>query len=120
MKREMTALRLVPLPIHSALEMFAGLALMAAPFVLGAGAAGAVAGVVIGSVVVGLALQALDTDGPPPLAVSVHYAADYGLALGMAGAALVLAAEDATGAAIFGAAAAVQLALNLTTRYSQR
>jgi hypothetical protein len=100
-EREMTALRLVPLPIHSALEMLAGLVLMAAPFVLGATAD-------------------LETGDRAALAVSVHYAADYGLALGMAGAALVLAAGDPTAAAIFGAAALVQLALNLTTRYSQR
>lgn len=116
----MTALRLIPLPIHSALEMLAGLVLMAAPFVLGATAAGMVAGVVVGALVVGLALQSLETGDRAALAVSAHYAADYGLALGMAGGALVLAAGDPTAAAIFGAAALVQLALNLTTRYSQR
>ncbi len=116
----MTVLRLVPLPIHSGLEMLLGLALMIAPFALGASPAGLVVGVVVGALVVGLSLQALDAGGRPPLPVSAHYAADFGLALGMAGGALVLAVDDMTAASILGAAAVAELALTLTTRYSQR
>jgi len=116
----MTVVRLIPLPIHAGLEMLLGLALMAAPFVFGASIAGLVAGVVVGALVVGLALQSLDAGGRPPLPVSAHHAADYGLVLGMAGGALVLGIDDLTAAAIFGAAALAHLTLNLVTRYSQR
>ena len=116
----MTALRLVPLPVHSALEMMAGLLLMAAPFVLGTSTVGMVAGVVVGALVVGLALQALDTGPRGALPVSAHYAADFGLALGMAGAAVVLASADTTAAILFAAAAVTQMTLTLVTRYSAR
>ncbi len=116
----MTALRLVPLPIHSALEMLLGMAIMVVPFALGASTAGIVAGVAVGALVVGTALQGLDAGGRPALPVSAHHAADYGLVLGMAVGALVLGIDDRTAAAVFGAAALAQLALNLTTRYSQR
>ena len=116
----MTALRLVPLPIHSALEMLLGMALMAVPFIIGASTAGIVAGVVVGALVVGLALQGLDAGERPALPVAAHHAADYGLALGMAAGALILAIDDMAAASLFGAAAIAQLALNLTTRYSAR
>ena len=116
----MTAVRLVPLPMHSALEMLAGLLLMAAPFVLGLSTVGMVAGVVVGALVTGLALQALETGDRGALPVAAHHAADYGLALGMAGAAVVLSSEDGGAALLFAGAAIVQLTLNLTTRYSQR
>jgi len=115
----MTALRLVPLPVHSALELLVGLALMAAPFALGLSAAAIVVGVVIGALVAGTALQALDADGRP-LPVSAHYAADYGLTIGLGGAAAVLGSVDAPAAVLFGVAALAQLALTLVTRYSQR
>ncbi len=116
----MTALRQVSLPLHSALEMLLGMALMVLPFVLGASPAGMVAGVVVGALVVGLALQAIDAGGRAPLPVSAHHAADYGLVLGMAGGALVLGIDDQIAATVFGAAAMAQLALTLTTRYTQR
>lgn len=116
MPNEMTAVRLLPLPTHSALESLIGLALVGLPFALGLGTAALVAGVVIGALVVGHALQALDGD----VSVSAHHAADHGLALGMAGAAIVLATADVAAATIFGVAAALQLALNLTTRYVAR
>jgi len=116
----MTAMRLIPLPIHSALELVTGLVLMTLPFALGLGAAAMVSGAVLGALIAGHALQPLDTPGRPPVPVSAHYAADLGLALGLGGAALILAAEDSTAAILFGAAAATQLVLNLATRYSQR
>jgi hypothetical protein len=116
----MTALRLVPLSLHSALEMLLGLLLMVAPFVLGTSAVGMVAGVVVGALVVGLALQALDTGPRGALPVSAHHAADFGLALGMGGAAVVLASADATAALLFAAAAVAEMTLALVTRYSAR
>ena len=114
----MTAVRLLPLPMHSALEMLVGLALLGVPFALGLGTPALVMGVVVGAIVVGNALQTVDTDRR--YSVSAHHAADNGIALGLAGAALVLAASDEAGAVLFAAAAAVQLLLNLTTRYTAR
>ena len=116
----MTALRLVPLPLHSALEMMLGLLLMVAPFILGTSAVGMVSGVVVGALVVGLALQALDPGTRGALPVSAHHAADFGLALGMAGAAIVLAFADNTAAILFAAAAVAEMTLTLVTRYSSR
>ena len=89
----MTAFRLISLPFHGALELLLGVSTMAAPFVLGFGAAGTVVGLVVGALVVGLALGA-------------------GLILSIAG--------DAVAGVFFAAASAAQIALNLTTRYSVR
>ena len=116
----MTAIRLIPLPIHAALELVAGLVLLSAPFALGLSPAAMVTGVVLGALVAGLALQSVDTPGGRPVSVSAHRAADLGLALGLAGAAVILAQEDSTAALLFGGAALTQLALNASTRYSQR
>ena len=114
----MTALRLVPLQIHSAVEMVAGLLLMVAPFALGLSTAAMVSGVVIGALLVGIALQAIDGEGRT-FSVSAHWAADYGLALGLIGAAVVIATVDTSAALLFGGFGLAQLGLNLTTRYSR-
>jgi hypothetical protein len=113
----MTALRLVPLPLHSALEMLVGLVLIGAPFALGLGSAALVSGVVVGALIAGLALQTVE---PGRTSIVAHHAADHGIAIGLAGAAIVFAAVDGTAALLFGAAALAQLALNLTTRYTTR
>ena len=114
----MTALRLIPLPVHSVVEMLAGLALMVLPYALGMGPAALIVGPVIGALLMGLALQIVDVGGTS--SVSGHHAADFGIALGLAGASLVFAAVDGPAALLFGAAALAQLALNLTTRYTAR
>ena len=118
----MTALRLISLPVHGALEMLVGFFVMATPVALGATPAAAVFGVVIGTVMVGLSLSStgVEGEGRRPLSISTHHALDYGLAIGLLGAALVIAfAGDAVSAAIFATGALAQLALNLTTRYSR-
>lgn len=118
MVEAMTAFRLIPLPLHAALELFVGLSLMAAPFVLGFSTAGVVSGLAVGALVVGLAL------GPAAAAegrfdVSAHFAYDLGLVLGLFGAGTALAVGGDPRAGItFIAAAIVSLALNATTRYS--
>jgi hypothetical protein len=112
----MTALRLIPLPVHSALEMLFGLALGVAPFALGLSTAAAFVGVVAGVLIVGLALHSLDAD----LHLSAHLAGDQGLALGLAVAAAIMTATDAPAAALFALAAGLQLILILATRYSAR
>lgn len=115
----MTALRLVSLPTHAAFELLIGLAIMALPFALGLTTAALVTGVVVGALVAGTALQSLDA-GSAPLPISAHLAADFGLGIGLAGAAIVFLTSDAAASLTFGAAALAQLALTTTTRYTQR
>ena len=119
---EMTAFRLIPFGVHGALELPLGLAAMALPFVLGLSAAATVIAVVVGAAIVGLALASTtDERGRPALPVATHFAADYGVALGLAGAALLVAvADDVTAGVFLGAVAALQLILNLSTRYTAR
>ena len=117
----MTALRFIPLPIHSAIEMLIGLALGAAPFALGLSTAATFVGVVVGVLVVGLSLHSLDTGTGEGIRLGAHLAADQGIALGLAAAAAVLAAAgDPRPAALFAIAALGQLTLILSTRYSAR
>ena len=122
---EMTALRLIPLPLHGALEMLVGMFLMAAPVALGLGPAPSVLGFVIGALAVGMALSSTATSSEVgnrgTLSVSAHHSVDYGLVTGLLGTAAVLGLAGYDRATIvFAAAGLAQLALNLTTRYSQR
>ena len=113
----MTALRLIPLPIHSALEMLAGLAIGIAPFALGLSLPATAVGVVAGVLIVGMALQSIDDS----LNLAVHRAADQGVALGMAGAAAVMAATgDGVAAALFAVVAIAHVFLIAATRYTTR
>jgi len=117
----MTALRLIPLPIHSALEMLAGLVLGVAPFALGLGTGAAFVGVVAGVLIVGLSLQSLDMGDGAGIHVAAHLAADQGIALGLAAAGAIMAVSgDAVAAALFAAAAGLQLVLIISTRYTAR
>ena len=119
----MTALRLISLPVHGALEMLVGFLLMAAPLALGLSPAAGVLGVVVGTLLVGLALSSVgpEAEGHRTMSVATHHAFDYGLVSGLLGTALVVGlAGDRPGAALFALAALIQLSLNLTTRYSRR
>lgn len=118
----MTAFRLIPLQTHGALELLVGLLTLVAPFALGFGPAGTVLAVAVGAALVGLALgSTTDERGAPALAVATHHAADYGIAIGLGLSALLLAVSgDAVAGVTLAAIAAVQLALNLSTRYSAR
>ena len=111
----MTTFRLLSLPAHGAIELLAGLALIAAPFVLGFAPAGMVLAVAFGVLLVGLALS---TDGALP--VSAHLAFDESLVIGCAAGAVALAvSRQDVAAAGLAAVAAIELALTLTTRYSR-
>jgi hypothetical protein len=113
----MTAFRLISLPVHAAFELLAGLALMGLPFALGAPVAGAVAGLVAGAIVVGVSLSKAVESVP----VGVQHETDWGLVFGLLGGAIVLGiAGEQIATLVFAGAAAVQLALNLVTRYSAR
>ena len=117
----MTAMRLIPLPLHAALEMLLGLVVGAAPFALGLGPAAAIVGVVAGVLIVGLALQSVDTGDGAGVAVSAHLAGDQGVALGLAASGGVMAfAGEPIAAALFAGAAIVHLLLILVTRYTAR
>lgn len=121
----MTAMRLIPLPVHGALELLTGLLTMVAPFAFGFGPAAAVVSVAIGATLVGLSLAATASADPvdprATLPVSTHHALDYGLTLGLLAAAGVVAFDgDQVAGVVLAAIGGVQLLLNLSTRYSQR
>jgi ABC-type branched-subunit amino acid transport system permease subunit len=118
----MTAIRLTPFPIHVALRLTTALATMISPFVIGFSAAGTVVAVAIGAIVAGFEMRAVpDERGQIPRAISEIHAFEWGAILGLFGAAIVLGlAGDMAALATLSAIAVVQVAGNLTTRYSVR
>jgi uncharacterized membrane protein len=118
----MTAARLIPYPVHGALELVTGLLLLAAPFVFGFDVPAGIVSVAVGALIVGLAFGAAAAEPHrPSLPPATHHAFDHGLALGLVGAAAVVAlAGDAVAGVVLLCAGLAQLALNLTTRYSLR
>ena len=111
-----TMTRSISLPLHSALELLGGLALLAGPFLLGAGPAGIVASISLGAVVVGLALA-----GPDALPIATHQAADLTLVAALAAGGLGLAAAgDPAGGFVLVVVGGLQLALATLTRWSRR
>lgn len=111
--------RLIPLTLHSAIEIALGAAVMASPFVFGFGPAGLVTAVVIGALLVGLGLSSSGDGGRGSIPVAAHAAYDGGLAVGLliAAAALGIAGEAAA-LAVLAAAGVAHIALNATTRYT--
>src|SRR4051794_21486766 len=101
----MTALRLISLPTHAAIELALGLVVMGAPFLLGFTAAGLVVSVLVGALIVGLALSAVPVEGRST-PISAHFAYDRGIAIGLLGGALVLGIAGDVAATIFLTAAA--------------
>ena len=121
----MTIARLIPLPIHAALEVALASVVIAIPFWLGFDAAALVVAVVIGVLMMGAGLAATGQisgrGGSGGLRVSAHADVDLGLTLSAALAGLVFAtAGDAAAAGLFVVAAAAQGLLAATTRYSAR
>lgn len=118
----MTAVRLIPLPIHAALRMATGILTMAAPFLFGFAPAATVVAVVLGAVVTGVAMGGVqDERGLTALPISTIHAFDYGVVFGTFGAAVVLGASgDAAAATVLAAIALVQLGGNVLTKYSAR
>jgi len=105
--------RSISLPLHAALELALGLALLAGPFALGVDPAGLVAAVTLGVVVVGLALA-----GPDSLPLSAHQAFDLAMvaALGGGGLGLAIVGDPAAGA-LLAVVGALELALLTLTRW---
>src|SRR6185436_1217739 len=97
-------LRRLSLPAHGALELLLGLALIAAPFLLGLTPAGLLACATAGALLAGLGLSA---DMP----VSAHMTADTAVAMAMLAAAVVVSATDTVAGGVLAAAGAGELAL---------
>jgi hypothetical protein len=118
----MTTFGLIPFPLRAAFQLLLGLGLMAAPFVVGAEAAGTLVCVVVGALTTGLAFGSTVTErGTTPLPLHAIHAFDRGLALGALGAAIVLGVSGyGTGATVLIAFGLAQLLLGITTRYSLR
>lgn len=113
----MTALRLITLPAHGAVEFALGLVAMVAPFALHFGPAGAAVSLLVGALLVGLALSTTDSS----VRLSTHYAFDYAVAFGsLAGALMLGLSGDRVAMSALVGIAIAQLALNATTRYSLR
>ncbi len=105
--------RSISLPLHSALELLGGLALLAGPFLLGATPAGLVAAVSLGVLLVGMALAGTDT-----LPISAHQSFDLMLVAAMAGGGLGLALSgDVAGGLVLAVVGALQLTLVSMTRW---
>lgn len=105
--------RSISLPLHSALELLGGLALLAGPFLLGAGPAGIVAAVSLGAVLVGLALA-----GPEALPIGAHQSLDLTLVAAFAGGGVGLGLSgDPAGGLVLLVVGALQLALLAATRW---
>ena len=105
--------RSISLPLHSALELLGGLALLAGPFLLGAAPAGLVAGVSLGVLLVGMALA-----GPDSLPIGAHQMFDLGLVAALAAGGLGLAfAGDPAGGLVLAVVGALQLTLVSLTRW---
>jgi hypothetical protein len=107
--------RSISLPIHAALELALGLALMAGAFAFGLEPAGLVAAFSLGVLLVGLALA-----GPDSLPLSTHQAFDLALvaAVGSGGVGLGLAGDPAAGL-LLATVGALQLVLLSLTRWAR-
>jgi hypothetical protein len=120
-----TLARLIPLPIHAALEVALAAVVMAVPFAFGFEPSALVVAFVIGVLMMGTGLAAAaqisGRGGPGALRVSALVDVDLGLALASAFAALIFAiGGEVAAAGLFVAVAAALGLLAVTTRYSAR
>jgi hypothetical protein len=118
----MTAIRLVPFPVHIALRLMTALATLVAPFAVGFTAAGTVVAVAVGAIVAGSTLRGIPNErGQVPYPIADIHAFEWGATLGLFGAAVVLGLSgDSAAFATLSVIATLQAAGNLTTRYSMR
>ena len=108
----------ISLPIHGALEMVAAPAIMAAPFLLGFGAAATVITVGLGALLLGLALQVEGSERG--ISVSAHAGFDYALALvaAVGGLAVGLVADERTAGIFLVGIGVAMVALTAATRFT--
>jgi hypothetical protein len=107
----------ISLPIHGALEMVAAPAIMAAPFLLGFGAAATVITVGLGAILLGLALQI--EGSPRGIPISAHAGFDYVLALTavIGGLAVGLVTDDWSAGIFLVGIGVAMVALTASTRF---
>ena len=111
----MDVTRSISLPIHAALELPLGLALLAGPFVLGLEPAGLVAALSLGVLLTGLALA-----GPDSLPLSTHQTFDLALVAALAGGGVGLGfAGDPAAGLLLAGVGSLQLALLTLTRWAR-
>ena len=111
----MAMTRSLSLPIHAALELALGLALLAGPFVLGLEPAGLVAAFALGVLLTGLALA-----GPDSLPLSTHQAFDLAMVAALAGGGLGLGISgDPVAGLLLAVVGGLQLALLTLTRWAR-
>ena len=125
MNIDMTLARLVPLPIHAALEVALAPIVIAAPFALGLDAGAYVVALIIGVLLMGTGLATITLlsgrDAPQGLRVSAQFDVALGIALAAAVSALAFAVMgEMLAGAVFATFAIAQGLLAVTTRYSAR
>lgn len=110
--------RYVPLSVHSALEVIAAPAIIAAPLLLGLGAATAVAAFAFGVILLGLSLSLFGE--PRAIPLTAHAGFDYVLALAamLTGVVIGIATGDAAAMIFLVGVGVAQMALTASTRFS--
>jgi hypothetical protein len=110
--------RAISISAHSAIEVIAAPAIMAAPFLLGFGQAATVIAVTLGAVLLGLALQVEGPNRSMPL--SAHAGFDYLLAAvaAVGGLTIGLVTDEWYAAIFLVGVGAAQVALTASTRFS--
>ena len=108
----------ISLSVHSAIEVVAAPALMAAPFLLGFGQAATVISVLLGALLLGLALQVEGPQRSVPL--SAHAGFDYMLAFAavVGGLAVGVATGEWYATVFLVGVGAAQVLLTASTRFS--
>jgi hypothetical protein len=107
--------RSISLPLHAALELALGLALLAGSFALGLEPAGLVAAFSLGVLLTGLALA-----GPDSLPLSTHQAFDLALVAALTGAGLGLGISgDPAAGLLLVVVGGLQLTLLTLTRWAR-
>ena len=105
--------------MRSALLIAVGVAIPATAVLLSLSEAAQVAGLAIAILVMGLGLAGTASTGRGTVPVTQQSGYDLGLAVGLAGAAVLFAlAGDAPAVALFGGFAVLTMLINLLTRYT--
>ena len=116
----MTLFRAIPLGVHGVIEIFAAPVLIAAPFLLGFGAAAGAISIALGVMLMGLALSTHGEHRTIPL--TAHAGFDYmiGVLAIVAGLALSIGSAPLVATAFLVGFGAAHMALTASTRFSIR
>jgi hypothetical protein len=115
----MTLLRLISPGARAGFLVAAGVGLIAAPALVGAGPAALITGLVLGALAIELGIAGTASEGRGTLPISAHAVYDRGLAIGLFVTAAIFGLTGETDAApVFAAAGALALLVTSITRYS--